>query len=56
MLLFAVEQECGRAARGAGDWELSTSEVPKRLLSDTTMTLKDSGLSVNTLLHLESCQ
>ena len=53
VLLFSVQQECDSEVGGvSSEWELSTSEVPKRTLHDTSVTLEGSGLSVNSLLHL----
>lgn len=35
-----------------GDWELSTSDVPRRVFEDLSLSLKEAGLAVRTLLHL----
>jgi len=35
-----------------GGWELSTSDVPRRVFEDLSLSLKEAGLSVKTLLHL----
>ena len=47
VMAFAV-QHCEQE----GDWELSTSDVPKRVFKDLSLTLNKAGLAVRTLLHL----
>ena len=34
------------------DWELSTSDVPRKVFNNLSLSLKEAGLESRTLLHL----
>ena len=50
-VMLYLRQE-GQLLQGIGYYELSTNEVPRRVLGDLSLTLQQVGLTCNTLLYL----